>query len=265
MRRYMRRYMAIKNRKKENSKTMKTKIVETSLNLRVEKSLGKMNTDYLLSKDIAEEQLKLEADIYCNVEYMECENAEYMKLFEKAGYSSYVGLDINRRGIMCMVRKEYLVKIIKTLDDPHMMHIQIKMENRTVDIITVRILISNSDETDYIDRRDQWVKILDYIDSVENKEYLIITGDFNHGVISKIYKDNQPRRFFNYQMIEESLKKRNIGVASIKGMSYKNYMKIDHFCMSRKIRVEEAKYVDLFCEHKIGVPDHKLIAACVEI
>ena len=46
---------------------MEFKIVETSLNLRVERKFGKKNKDYLLSKDVAEEQLKLGADVYCNV------------------------------------------------------------------------------------------------------------------------------------------------------------------------------------------------------
>ena len=42
---------------------MEIKIAETSLNLRVEKRLGKVNSDYLLSKDVAEKQLKLGADV----------------------------------------------------------------------------------------------------------------------------------------------------------------------------------------------------------
>ena len=56
---------------------MEIKIVETSLNLRVEKRLGKGNNDYLLSKEVAEKQLKLGADVYCNVEYMECNDANH--------------------------------------------------------------------------------------------------------------------------------------------------------------------------------------------
>ena len=58
---------------------MNLKIVESSLNLRVERRLGKENKDYLLSKEVAEEQLKLEADVYCNVEYMECKDENEKK------------------------------------------------------------------------------------------------------------------------------------------------------------------------------------------
>ena len=42
-----------KTKLKENIR-MEIKIAETSLNLRVEKRLGKVNSDYLLSKDVAD-------------------------------------------------------------------------------------------------------------------------------------------------------------------------------------------------------------------
>lgn len=244
---------------------MEIKIVETSLNLRVEKKLGKVNCDYRLSKEVAEEQLKLEADVYCNVEYMECNDTKYMEMFDTAGYVPYKGLDtLNQRGIMCMVRKEYPVKVINMFENPHMLHIQVEKEDKTIDIVTVRILVSGSNDADYIDRKAQWNKILDYLDSIENKENLCITGDFNHGVISESYRKDQARRFFNYQMFVESLEKKNIKVAPIDGMSYRGYMKIDHLCTSDNLRVLEAEYMDVFGQHRtIGVPDHSLIVARV--
>lgn len=243
---------------------MEIKIVETSLNLRVEKRLGKVNSEYHLSKEVAEEQLKLGADVYCNVEYMECNDAEYMEAFDIAGYIPYKGLDTsNQRGIMCMVKKEYSVKIINMFEEPHMLHIQVEKEGKTIDIVTVRILISGSNDADYIDRKAQWNKILDYLDSIENKN-LCITGDFNHGVLCERYRKDQARRFFNYQMFVESLEKKDIKVAPIDGMSYRGYMKIDHLCTSDKLRVLEVEYLDVFGEHRIiGVPDHSLIVARV--
>ncbi|MEE1250330.1 MAG: hypothetical protein UHU19_14045 [Lachnospiraceae bacterium] len=246
---------------------MEFKIVETSLNLRVERRFGKKNKDYLLSKDVAEEQLKLGADVYCNVEYMECNNKKYMEAFKKAGYVPYKGLDsYNQRGILYMVRKDYLVKAIHMLENPHMMHIQIEKEGKKVDIITIRILVSGSDDADYISRKEQWNKILKYIDTLENKENLCLTGDFNHGVISEEYKEDQARQYFNYQMIVNSLKEKNISLASIDGMSYKGYMKIDHLCTSKNLNVLDAAYVDVFGEHRIiGVPDHSMIVARIEV
>lgn len=229
--------------------------------------MEKKNKDYLLSKDVAEEQLKLGADVYCNVEYMECNNKKYMEAFKKAGYVPYKGLDsYNQRGILYMVRKDYLVKAIHMLENPHMMHIQIEKEGKKVDIITIRILVSGSDDADYISRKEQWNKILKYIDTLENKENLCLTGDFNHGVISEEYKEDQARQYFNYQMIVNSLKEKNISLASIDGMSYKGYMKIDHLCTSKNLNVLDAAYVDVFGEHRIiGVPDHSMIVARIEV
>ena len=165
-----------------------------------------------------------------------------------------------------MVRKDYLVKAIHMLENPHMMHIQIEKEGKKVDIITIRILVSGSDDADYISRKEQWNKILKYIDTLENKENLCLTGDFNHGVISEEYKEDQARQYFNYQMIVNSLKEKNISLASIDGMSYKGYMKIDHLCTSKNLNVLDAAYVDVFGEHRIiGVPDHSMIVARIEV
>lgn len=245
---------------------MELKIVETSLNLRVERRLGKQNKDYLLSKDVAEEQLKLEADVYCNVEYMECRDKKYMEAYENAGYTAYKALDsYNKRGIMYMVKNEYSVSVINMFEEPHMMHIQLDKDGIIFDLITVRILISGSDDADYLSRKAQWDKVLNYIESLENKDNLCITGDFNHGVISEEYKEDQARRFFNYQMVVDSLREKNISLASIDGTSYKGYMKIDHLGTSENLKVLEAEYLDVFGEHRIiGVPDHSMIVARVE-
>ena len=152
---------------------MNLKIVESSLNLRVERRLGKENKDYLLSKEVAEEQLKLDADVYCNVEYMECKDEKYMEAFEKAGYTPYKALDTySNRGILYMVRNGYSVKVIHMFEEPHMMHIQLEKAGIIFNIITVRILIAGSDDADYISRREQLDKVLEYIDSLENKDNL---------------------------------------------------------------------------------------------
>lgn len=245
---------------------MEFKIVETSLNLRVERRLGKQNKDYLLSKDVAEEQLKLGADVYCNVEYMECQDKKYMEAFKNAGYTAYKALDsYNERGIMYMVKNEYSVSVINMFEDPHMMHIQVEKDGKVIDIITVRILVSGGNDVDYIDRKAQWDKILEYIDSLKNEDNLCITGDFNHGVISEAYKEDHSRRFFNYQMLVDTLRERNISLAPIEGMSYKGYMKIDHLAVCDNLHVLEAEYLDVFGEHRIiGVPDHSMIVARVE-
>lgn len=244
---------------------MELKIVETSLNLRVEKRLGKTNNDYVLAREVALEQLKLNADVYCNVEYMECNDSEYMNAFDEAGYMAYKGVDAyNRRGIMYMVKKEYPVQILQIFEEPHMMHIRIEKDGNPINILTVRILVSGSNDEDFICRKEQWDKVLNYIDNLEGRENLCITGDFNHGVISDTYRKDQARRFFNYQMVVDSLKKKKIALAPIEGMSYMGYMKIDHIAVSENLSILGAEYEDAFGPYrKIGVPDHSMIVARV--
>lgn len=240
---------------------MDLKIVETSLNLRVERKLGKVLKDYSLSKNVAIEQLKLEADVYCNLEYMECNTSEYMEAFSTAGYIPYKGLDASQRGIMCMVKKEYPVKILHILTEPHMLHFQIEKEGVLFDIIIIKILVAGSDDSDYIGRKEQWERVLNYLSSIETKN-LCIVGNYNHGVISQKYGEQNARRFFNYQMVLESLKKKEIKVVPINGTSYRGYLKIDHLCISDNLRVVKAEYLNLFGKHRtIGVPNHNLIVA----
>lgn len=68
------------------------KIVETSLNLRIER--GKCKDNYLISEYIAKKQLSIsDTDIYSNVEFMDCDNTAYLKVFENSGYNSFISLD----------------------------------------------------------------------------------------------------------------------------------------------------------------------------
>ncbi|MCI9614750.1 MAG: hypothetical protein HFG93_06265 [Dorea sp.] len=98
---------------------MKLKIVETSLNLRIERR--KRKEDYLLSQNIAKKQLSfMNTDIYTNVEFMDCDNADYLKIFEDSGYKSFTSLDAKGRGILCEIKKEYIVSKIGEMTEPHM-------------------------------------------------------------------------------------------------------------------------------------------------
>lgn len=116
---------------------MKIKIVESSLNLRIER--GKKKEDYLLSKNVADRQLSLsDTDIYTNVEYMTCNNNAYLDTFNNAGYKSYISTDEKGRGILCEIKKEYEVEKINEMTDPHMLHLRIKKNNLFIDLITIR-------------------------------------------------------------------------------------------------------------------------------
>ena len=242
---------------------MSVKLVETSLNLRIEK--GKTNMDYTLSSEVAEKQLELGADIYANVEFMNCNNKEYLSRFIQKGYSLYVSTDCKYRGIMCAVKSEYEARIVETMDNLHFMHLELKKDSQKIDLIVLRVLVAGGGDEDFKSRYEQWQKVINYIDSLEDKTRVVVTGDFNNGVISDIYRDDSPRRFYNYQMIVNELKELKIYLYEIDGCSFRNNMKIDHIAAGENIRISRAEYVEMFKnETDIGIPDHNLIVAEIE-
>ena len=192
---------------------------------------------------------------------------EILKKFIDAGYNSFVSLDSNGRGILCEVKGEYSVEKISEFSDPHMLHLRIKKDNESIELITVRLLVAGGNIEDFKDRRRQWNKVLNYIETIEDKEHLVITGDFNHGVISEDVRCYRfkPREHFNYQMVLSDLKRKGIELFHMEGTSYRGYMKIDHIATGDKIKVTTATYEDVFgITDQIGIPDHSCIVASVK-
>jgi hypothetical protein len=143
-----------------------------------------------------------------------------------------------------------------------MLHLRINKEESCLELITLRILVSGSDNADFINRNSQWKKVLDYIDKLEDKAHLVLVGDWNHGVISEKYKNDQARRFFNYQMVVEDLNEKSLVLFPIIGTSYRGYMKIDHLANGNAIKVLGAEYREIFkAPFVIGKPDHNFIVA----
>lgn len=245
---------------------MNIKIVETSLNLRIERGKGK--EDYSLSQNIAKKQLSImDTDIYTNVEFMDCNNTDYLKMFEDSRYNSFISLDAKGRGILCEIRKEYTVSKVYEMTEPHMLHLRVAKGNEYIDLITVRLLVAGGNDEDYKDRNRQWRKLLNYIDSLSNNSHIVLTGDFNHGVICRDTNGYQfkPRRYFNYQMVVNDLKSKNITLYPMEGSSFRGYMKIDHIATGERVVVDDAIYKDIFHNTEIiGVPDHSCIIANIE-
>lgn len=248
----------------------KIKIVETNLNLRFEKG----RKDYILSENIAKKQLTFfpDTDIYTNVEFMmkNCDYHKYLKLFEESGYIHYTALDNKGRGILCEINSKFKVEKMAESFAPHMLHLRIYITQKEfIDLITIRILVSDGSHSDYKSRREQWKNILSYISKLDSS-HIVLTGDFNHGVINSSNNYcSKPREHYNYQLILNDLKQKNIYLFPINGYSYHGYMKIDHIATGAKsIIVESAEYKALFEEeekNEIGIPDHSCIVATISI
>lgn len=135
---------------------MNLRIIESNLNLRVEQ--GKTNTDYKLEKTVAIDQMnyKDDIDVYCNVEYMECQDEEYLYEFRN-NYKRITALFKNSRGILCYVDKRINTKVIAKYDKPHFLHFRITKEKAIVDIIVFRILSDDSSIKDFMKRKNNGI------------------------------------------------------------------------------------------------------------
>ena len=249
---------------------MQIKIVESNLNLRIPK--GHLASDYNLPSCVAKSQLKYHPDIICNTEDMEgVESKDYNKLLESDYFKIAATDDKQRRGVSCWVKKQYKAKKIHSMTVPHLLHVRItNCAGKELNLIILRILISSSDKADFQNRWDQWLNVMQYLDTLAEKgaKNIALIGDWNHGVVNNIqaYK-GKPRQFFNLQMIEKSLSTRNIDLVPIQGFSYKGYMAIDHLAISPSITAHNTRYEDIFGTHvpTIGIPDHSYIVSDLQL
>ena len=251
---------------------MKIKIQEANLNLRVDRRNhpDATNMSYSLGRKIAEAQLyqTKNADFYCNVEYMQCQDSEYLQCFTYAGYQPITAtFGKDKRGIIALAKKEIEVTIVKRMEDPHFLHLHAIKDKEGADIIVFRILTYNSSDKDFRDRRLQWDKVMKYIDTeISDPSKTILTGDWNHAKIRTNYQ-GEPQRFFSYQLIEEDLNKRKLsmGMKLSEGHSEHSYMghlAIDHIAIGQAFcYTDEPSYSPYQINAPIGTPDHAFISA----
>ena len=253
------------------------KVLESNLNLRVDRKNDKnaTNLDYSLKKEIAIEQLKYEADVYCNVEYMQCKDEEYLYEFSKAGYKRITALfGKDDRGILCYVKNKFSTQVIEKFDDPHFVHIRISNDGDFYDILIFRLLVSDGGQQDYEDRLKQWNKVMNYIDNdkkMKDRSRIIMTGDWNHGYIRERYDlGEHVQAVFNYQKIKADLAKRGLTMGididperpGRKVHSCLGRLAIDHIAVGSNLCFDKTPvYSDYEIEAPIGEPDHAYLLA----
>ena len=239
-------------------------LVATSLNLRIER--GHEASDYRLSGDVARSQLQFDPDFICNYEDMEgCASAEYDGMLA-AGFARIAATDDRQgRGVSCWVKRDYSAKKIFSMASPHFMYVRIvNDEDIEINLLILRILVSDSGISDYKDRFAQWSKAMQYVDSLTDKTNIVLVGDWNHGVIGDLKSySGKSRQYFNFQMIKKSLLDRNIQMVPLAGYSFKGFMAIDHLAVSSTVSAENARYVDVYGTDvsEIGIPDHSFIVS----
>ena len=248
------------------------RIVISNLNLRVEE--GKKNLDYKLDKKVAFDQLFYEADIYMNSEDMICDRAGFDSAFERQNYvrvDSFSGADC--RGNSIWVRDKYNIEKRGEMAYPSMLHARItdSINDFSMDIITLRIQVTNGSASDFQNRRDQFFRVLHYIDTESekgnlNKSRLVFGEDFNNAKIRNIYKKKHAQYCYNYQLIRDELKKRNLmmGYDNLTEdhliHSYWGWMLIDHIAIGSDLKyIKQPEYSTDQTGAPIGTPDHAVL------
>ena len=246
------------------------KILESSLNLRVPK--GMTNLDYSLSVDVAKAQLSYGADFYCNVEYMKCLDEEYLREFSQNGYQGITALfGKNHRGILCYIKEDYTVEVIKRMSDPHFLHFKASKGDESYDIIVFRILTKNTSIEDFKDRSYQWDTVCNYIDTMEDKSRIILTGDWNHARILSEYEEDKGQYYFSYQKIRTYLESRGISMGMDLQPGHREHsyttekgikLAIDHIAIGEGLSfTKKPEYSDYYKKAPIGTPDHAYLFA----
>lgn len=88
---------------------MNLKILETSLNLRIETKLGKTIKDYKHCEEVGKIQYEQCADIIANVEDMNCDATDYKRYLKE--YNAIEALeDYQERGVSCYVKNTLAVE-----------------------------------------------------------------------------------------------------------------------------------------------------------
>lgn len=249
---------------------MDISILESSLNLRIDKTNHSLmhNSDYVLTSDVAKKQLEYNADIYCNVEYMECQDEEYLFEFSKNGYKRVTALFENNRGILCYVKKELqITNVVHRMQSPHLLHFQVIKDEKLINIIVFRILVSDQSKNDFYNRKLQFNSVMQYIDLIGSSD-LIVTGDWNHAYIRDVYDPVQHNQYvFNYQYICSEFEKRDLEMGikidpnippKESGLhSYKGFLSIDHIAVGKDFEfISPPNYSSYICNAPIGTPDH---------
>lgn len=242
------------------------RVVEVNLNLRVER--GFTNTDYTIDREVAEKLCGIipEPDVIVMVEYMECENKDFLYCFMENGYKLFTVIDDkHRRGIMIAVKDGIEAIKVSEKTNPHMLHLNLKTEETNSELIGMRILVGGRcDEREFEVRKKQFLDVYSYIKKLDRSK-MIITGDFNNARILDNYR-GKVQRGYNYQWIVKQFAGLSLNLVPIEGYSHKGYLKEDHIVVSKNLDVCNVKYdYDIFDDRsEIGYPDHVPIIADIE-
>lgn len=246
---------------------------------------GSQNTN--IPALVFEELMKRKLDIIVLTEFYESDNSQelILNLINEHYTVRTSKFDVNSNQILIAVNNELIASEIHVqyFDNvntlPNLLHLKINDMN----IIGTRIKIGgycknqNKVNKDFIDRRNQLKKLIDFTSNLEG--HTLILGDFNNGKhseydIDKTYK-GVAREYFNYYLLKKDFESENFIVHtpnesySWKGNS-NNHCKLDHIITNAVSEVSDLKYDWDFINNsdykeQVGYPDHAILSATISI
>ncbi|MGO1314664.1 MAG: endonuclease/exonuclease/phosphatase family protein [Staphylococcus equorum] len=239
---------------------------------------------------VFEELLKRNLDVIVLTEYSDVQNhKEFINKLMCAGYrveKSKHGKNTNQ--ILIAVKHTIVTSDIEIhyFDNietlPNLLHLKINEFN----IVGARIKIDGYDSQEeanqeFLDRRMQLEKMIDYISGLENDNEFLLLGDLNNGKhsefdVDKTYK-GLAREHYNYYLIKDLLRNKGFRLHTpVESYSWKsspkNQCKLDHI-VTKKIsdsEITNVKYDWDFTDRvdykkQVGFPDHAILTATIKI
>lgn len=209
---------------------------------------------------LAQQLLSTNSDLFCCFDFSENDYTAFYNLFDQAGFDRFAAVDSGGYGLLVLARTQLLGQKIVEMHPPHPHLLHLRLDK--LDLIFLKILAlsqTKNKNLDFQNRRAQFGQALAYVDSLASEE-LVITGNFNHGVINRQYA-GKPRQFYNYQIIENELKKRSILLAPLTGSSYSySYrgcpLTLEHIG-ARNVTIQNPAYANM------GIGKHSALIATV--
>lgn len=269
----------------------------------VEWNINQRTRNKSIDAFVSHELTKTKPHIIFVVEYKE--DSIFEDTIRMSGYKVYsTGKIQGKNEVLIAIRNEgSFTNIQKNIDNIpsslDILSVGVRLGERNICLIGIRIQIGVGDKVDYLDRGKQLRELAAYTKLIKSKfDSVIIAGDFNHGQIREEYNDDFSYKDYlqepcSYQKIKKIFKEIDCQVCTPKGNNnnifswvgkLRNkgnyYIKEDHFIISNNISQNTINYEWDFVSNKngyevlrnddyksevSGLPDHAKLVATISI
>ncbi len=269
-------------------------------NIRGSASMG-WNNKYEIKKFVVDRIMSEEADIVIINEFVISKGWDYFQLkLEEYGYVWFMTHTTSQNGILIAINKnidgldldgikKYEQNKItteiksKSTEKPDFLQVELKISEKIVYVIGIRIIVGQYNEKDYKDRKKQLDSLIEHLSLQDNENIVIIAGDFNNSRIcgeqTADYDETVKKEYvgkltehYNYHIIKDAFKEKAFTMYTPEGeeFSWGGYIKNDHIICKGVKNVNNLEYSKDCMESEskskspIGYPDHAILSGTIE-